>query len=124
MSKILIQLTAIIFLFYGLSCLFFPVEVLRFVVEGSVSSPSGVIDIRATYGGMSLGIAVILFILARKRSTIKLGLISVLAIMSGMAIGRSTGIYLDGSANRMMYVYLTIEVVVVLLSLALLKKQR
>ncbi len=124
MSKFLIQLTAIIFLFYGLLCLFFPVEVLRLVTEGSVSSSSGVIDIRATYGGMSLGLAIILFILASKQSTIRLGLISVLTIMSGMAIGRSIGIYLDGSPNTMMYIYLIIEIIAVLLALILLKKPR
>lgn len=125
MSKGLVLLTSIVFFVYGLLCLFFPVEVLRYVVAGSVSSFSGIIDVRATYGGMQLSVAVILYILASKETTIRIGLISVFILMSGMALGRSLGIFLDGSPNWAMYLYLTLEIIVASLSiLFLLRNQR
>ena len=124
MSKGLIFLTATIFLIYGLLCMFFPAEVLRFVIDGSVSSSSGLIDIRATYGGMSLGVSLILYLLANDESTIKIGLFGVLALMGGMAIGRSIGIFVDESPNWVMYVYLLLEMVVASLSIIFLKGMR
>jgi len=124
MSKGLVLLTSIVFFVYGLLCLFFPVEVLRYVVAGSVSSFSGIIDVRATYGGMQLSVAVILYILASKETTIRIGLISVLILMSGMALGRSLGIFLDGSPNWAMYLYLTLEIIVASLSILLLHRNQ
>ncbi len=124
MAKGLILLTSMIFFVYGLLCLFFPVEVLRYVVEGNVSSSSGIIEVRSNFGGLYISIAVILYILASKEATIRIGLISVLIIMLGMAAGRSLGIFIDGSPNWVMYLYLTAEIIVSSLSIVLLHKNQ
>jgi hypothetical protein len=121
MSKGLILLTSSIFLVYGFLFVVIPVEMLLYVTEGHVSSASSVIDIRATYGGMSIGVAIILYVLSRDRSNLWLGLFSVLILMTVMAVARTIGIIIDGSASTLMYVYLLLEIVAASLSLVLLK---
>lgn len=111
MGKLLVLLTASIFCIYGLIFVFFPVDGLLFVVDGSISTSSGVIDIRATYGGMSVGIGIILYLLATTHGTLRIGLLSVCLLMLGMAAGRIIGMVLDGSPNIYMYIYLALELI-------------
>jgi hypothetical protein len=122
-SKLLIVVTAFIFLVYGALFILFPIKLLDLVANGAVTSASGVIDMRATYGGMSFGVGSILLLLAKSAETIKLGLVSVFLLMVCMASGRVVGICVDQNANVMMYVYLTLEVVVAVLSALLLYAQ-
>jgi len=121
MGKLLVLLTAAIFCAYGFIFVLFPVEALLFVVGGSVSTSSGVIDIRATYGGMSVGIGIVLYLLATTYGTLRIGLISVCLLMLGMAAGRIIGMVLDGSPNMYMYIYLALELSVSSLAVLLLR---
>jgi hypothetical protein len=109
MGKLLVLLTAVIFFAYGLIFVFFPVQALLLVVGGSVSSSSGVIDVRATYGGMSVGVGIVLYLLATTHGALRIGLISVCLLMLGMAAGRIIGMVLDGNPNMYMYIYLVLE---------------
>ena len=86
-----------------------------------MSSSSGLIDIRATYGGMSLAVGIILYLLATGKDTLKIGLISVSVLMLAMAMGRIIGIGLDGTPNIYMYIYLALELAVGILALLLLR---
>ncbi len=119
-SKSLIVVTALIFLVYGALFVLFPIKLLDLVANGAVTSASGVIDMRATYGGMSFAVGSILFLLAKSEETIKVGLISVFLLMVCMATGRVVGIFVDQNANFMMYVYLVLEVIIAVLSAFLL----
>lgn len=112
MGKLVVLLTAAIFFIYGLLFIVFPAETFKYVTGGAVSSTSGVTDMRATYGGMSVGVGVILCILGMNQKTIKLGLVSVSVLMLGMAAGRLIGIVYDGNPNTYMYVYLALELIV------------
>lgn len=123
MGKLLVLLTAAIFCAYGLIFIFFPVEALLFVVEGSVSSSSGVIDIRATYGGMSVGVGIVLYLLATTEGALRIGLIAVCLLMLSMAAGRIIGIVLDGSPNIYMYIYLALELSVSSLAILLFRSK-
>ena len=120
-SKLLIVLTAAIFLIYGALFILFPIQILELVANGSITSASGVIDMRATYGGMSMAVGIILLLLAKSEDTIKVGLMSVFLLMACMAIGRVVGILVDQNPNIMMYVYLALEVLIAVLSAFLLK---
>ena len=122
-SKLLIVLTALIFLIYGVLFTLFPISLLDLVVNGAVTSASGVIDMRATYGGMSFAVGCILLVLAKSADTIKTGLMSVFLLMCCMATGRFIGICVDQNANAVMYVYLILEVIVAVLSVLLLNVQ-
>ena len=80
-----------------------------FLIQENLHTSSGNIDLRATYGGMSVGVGLILFALGLRDHTIKLGLISVIFLMIGMALGRTIGIVIDGSPNNLMLIYLGLE---------------
>jgi hypothetical protein len=65
---------------------------------------------RATYGGMSVAVGLLLFVLSSKRGSIENGLLGVIILMLCMARGRIYGIAVDGSLNILMYTYLAIEI--------------
>lgn len=121
MSKIFVLGTAAIFFVYGLLFFVIPVETFKFVVDGGVTSSSGITDMRASYGGMSVGIGVIMFLLAMNPQTIRMGLVSVFVVMFGMAFGRFLGILVDGDANSYMYIYLGLEVAASLVAFVLMR---
>lgn len=122
MDKILVILTAAIFFVYGLIFVLFPVEMLQIILQVSLNTSSGIIDIRATYGGMSIAIGVILYLLATNENTLRVGLISVSILMLSMAFGRLIGMVLDGSPNIFMYIYLALELVASSFAIFLLKR--
>ena len=124
MSKVFVLATALIFFVYGLLFFAMPLETFGFVVDGSVTSSSAVIDLRATYGGMSAAVGVILLLLASNVKTLRVAVVSVFLLMFGMAFGRSLGIYLDGGANAYMYGYLILELAACAIALLLLKVDR
>ena len=115
-----VRLTGLIFLGFGVACVIAPAQVLEAATGATMQHPVGLIDLRATYGGMSLGVAVILFVLASSRATLRAGLWGVMAVMLGMAGGRVVGIILSPESNWVMSIYLALEVVAALVSAALL----
>lgn len=121
LEQILIRLAAAFFILYGLLFTLFP-GFFSGLVTGSVpSSASGLIDMRATYGGLSIAVGALMMILASKAETLRLGLLSVVLVLLGMATARSIGIVLDGDANLLMYVYLAAEILPALVAILLLK---
>jgi len=101
--------------------MFFPHDLLQFVVQEKMNTSSGVIDIRATYGGMSVGVGMVLYLLARDDATLNIGLIAVFILVFGMACGRTIGMIVDGDPNNLMYLYLILELTVSALALLLLR---
>jgi hypothetical protein len=119
-ARILLLLGSGIFALYGLLFSIAPVELARLVTGDAPSSPSALIDMRATYGGMSIAVGMILMLLALKEETIRIGVVSLLLVMVCMAATRIVGIAVDGDANIAMYFYLGLEIVAaVLCSIAL-----
>lgn len=70
MSKGLILLTSAVFFFYGLAFAIAPNSMLSQATGGYATSTSMLVDMRATYGGMSVGVALVLFLLSQKRQHI------------------------------------------------------
>ena len=119
-ARILLLLGSGIFALYGLLFSIAPVELARLVTGDAPSSPSALIDMRATYGGMSIAVGMILMLLALKEETIRIGVVSLLLVVVCMAATRIVGIAVDGDANIAMYFYLGLEIVAaVLCSIAL-----
>lgn len=116
LATIIIRLSATVFAVYGLGFIVAP-EGLAVFVTGSAPAPGPALtDLRATYGGMSLAVGIILFLLASDTGNTRPGLLAVMLLMLGMAAGRSYGILVDGDANLMMYLYLGLEVAVAAIS--------
>ena len=104
--------------------MFFLLEALKEFVSDTLSSTSSIIDIRATYGGISIGAGSILYLLPRGESTLRTGLLAVLLVMACMASARLYGIMVDGQPNGYMHLYLILELVAVGLSIILLRLQK
>lgn len=102
--------------------MFFPEPFSLFVTDTIPMTESGLIDMRATYGGMSIGFAIFLDFVRRDTKMFSIGIRAILLIIGGMALGRSVGMILDGSPNRLMYIYLLLEIIVVIIGLRLLSK--
>lgn len=106
----IVRITAAVFALYGIGFVVVP-EFLSHVVTGAVpTSASGLIDMRATYGGMSIATGILLLILSSKHWRIESGLCGVIILMLCMASARIYGIVVDGPANMKMYIYLVIEI--------------
>lgn len=111
-NKLLIKLTAAVFAVYGIAFIVAPTQLAVLVTEASPTTAAALTDMRATYGGMSLAVGVLLFMLSAKPQTVRLGLSAVLLLMLGMAGGRMVGIAIDGSTTQMMWMYLALELIV------------
>mgnify|MGYP000847613113 CR=1 FL=1 len=119
MSKLLVYLTALFFLFYGAIFVVFPIEMANLITDSSPNSTSATIDFRATYGGAQFAIGLALILVLKIKQDITLALIIVAITLLSMAFGRLIGILVDGQPNTLMYVYLVAEFVFGLLALYL-----
>ena len=122
LSQWIIRLNAVFFVLYGLAFMFVPEATLYWVTGSVMNTASAIIDTRATYGGMSLAIGLLLFYFSIKPVYEKLGLIFVMLIMGNMALGRSLGILLEGEPNPIMWRFLIGEVITLLISAWLLRR--
>ncbi len=109
-GKLLSYVGSAFFVVYGISFSVIPHELAEFVTGATPGSPSAAIDLRATYGGMSVAVGVIIYLLANNTETVRIAVVSLLLLMLCMASTRVLGILLDGDPNSMMYVYLGLEV--------------
>jgi len=116
-KNLLVSLGAAFFVVYGVAFILAPTAMASFVTGAAPTHPTSMIDFRATYGGMTLGVGLILAICARTPAYSRLGLQSLAIAMGAMATGRVVGIVLDGEPNAMMFIYLALEFVVLALSL-------
>ncbi|MED5431144.1 MAG: DUF4345 family protein [Pseudomonadota bacterium] len=120
MQAILVRVVAVVFLAYGTVFLFWPETFLLRQLGEVPIMPSAMIDVRATYGGLSLGLAGLLFKLAAQPTTVRAGVWAVILALGGMAVGRCYGLIVDGSANGFMYLYLALEILAVAVSFVVL----
>lgn len=109
-SRALILLTALVFVAYGIGFALAPLFMSNLVTNGFPSTPAGITDMRSTYGGMSIGLGILLALAARSTASVRLGLLGVFAAMAGMGSTRALGLFTDRSGNAVMYAYLALEV--------------
>lgn len=117
MYRTFVLLVGVIFALYGIGFVAAPAALFEFVTGGLLAAGSVAIDVRATYGGMSIGAGALLIVLSRRDSTLQAGLTGVALLMLSMAAGRSVGMIVDGSANTVMVVYLALEIVAAAIAL-------
>ena len=117
-----VKLTALVFLLFGAACLIGPTEVIHSATGHAITHNVALIDIRATYGGMSLGVAAILYFLSTSTALLRAGLFSVLALMLSMAGGRAAGMIAASTTNGVMLFYLALEIMTATVAAVLLYK--
>lgn len=111
-SQALVLVNGILFIGFGLGFVIAPVYFSTLFTGAHFATPSAIIDVRATYGGMALGLGIWLVVCARQH--VRLGLLGSLAVLVSIVTGRLVGIVLDGGANVFMYVFLVAELLFLL----------
>jgi len=110
------------FLGFGLGFVFAPEALAALITGAAPATPNAVTDMRATYGGMALGLAIIFGLCARNESNVRLGVQGVLAVLLALAAARALGILLDGGPNIFIVALLVAEAAMAILSLAALRQ--
>ena len=116
-ARALLWLNSAVFVLYGVGFALFPESASQFVTGSAPESASGLIDMRATYGGLCLAVGVVFALLASNAETIRTGLVVLGIVIGGMAATRALGFLLDGNPNTLMVIYLATEVLVLLLTI-------
>ena len=119
MAKILVWAVGLFFIVYGALFALIPAEVAILVTDAAPATSSALIDMRATYGGMSIAVGVTILLLASRSELVGIALLVVGVILLGMAAGRVLGMIIDGAPNAVMYIYLVAEVLFGVAALAL-----
>ena len=111
-----IWFVGLFFIVYGVAFAFLPLEMTQLVTGDSPGTPSGVTDLRSTYGGMTIAVGIVILLLSRQAATMTLSLLGIIIVLGAMAITRILGMLLDGNPNELMYFYLVLEIVGVALA--------
>lgn len=112
----LVWINCILFVAFGLGFTFAPVFFASIVTDSEPASPSAIIDMRATYGGMALGLAFLFWLCTKNKQVVYIGVRGVLGVMVFLSLSRLLGIVVDGSANTFMYLLLGAEAVMAILA--------
>lgn len=117
-----LRVTAVLFVAFGICFIAAPASFANALTGSEPWTPSALIDMRATYGGMGLGIGLLFWYLARQRETVIVGLVGVMLVLGAIALSRVIGMIADGSPNVFMQAMLGAEILFVALSAAALKR--
>ncbi|MEM7220697.1 MAG: DUF4345 domain-containing protein [Pseudomonadota bacterium] len=108
MGSIIVLLSGVFFLVYGAAFGIAPNAMSELVTGARLADGAALIDFRATYGGLTLAVGLMILLLYRS-SQIRLALLMVISVLACMAFTRVLGMIVDGGANTTMYVYLALE---------------
>lgn len=94
---------------FGLWALIAPESLAR-MVHFSLDTPGAVTEIRAFYGGLELGLAILMLAAAVYPALVPGALLTLVAAAGGIALARIVGLVLDGSGSAFMFGALAWEV--------------
>ncbi len=109
LQAVVVYLAAGFFLIYGIAFRVVPTYMLALVTDGQIQGSSALVDFRATYGGMTIAVGLIIMFLYISSHT-RSALIVVIFVLLSMALTRTLGFIIDGATNALMYAYLVLEV--------------
>lgn len=110
LARVLTFISALVFGGIGFVCLFFPVQVAT-GLDMSLTTPTAIIDFRATYGGFLIGLGFFFVYCFFNKTFLRVGLIVQALSLGGFALGRMVGLALDGMP-KMILVYLLIAEII------------
>ncbi|MDI9629291.1 MAG: DUF4345 family protein [Acidobacteriota bacterium] len=115
-ARALLWTEAALFALFGVGFLVAPAALAEVITGAPPGAASAAIDLRATYGGLALGLALTWLLLDRAGHA-RLGLMSAGMVLSCVALGRIVGMIVESSPNAFMWLLLISEVVFAGLSL-------
>jgi uncharacterized protein YneF (UPF0154 family) len=115
-GRTLIWINCWLFVGFGLGFVIAPETLAALLTGAAPITPSAIKDMRATYGGVAMGLAFIFSLCARNEAYVWLGVQGVLAVMFALASARALGMFIDGAPNVFMFVLLFAEAVMAILA--------
>lgn len=106
-GKTLVFVNGVLFVGFGLGFMAAPSFFSGLFTGGVLSTTSAIIDIRATYGGLGLGLG--LWFLLCSKENVRLGLLGSVVVLASIILGRVAGLIVDGSPNIFMFAFLGAE---------------
>ncbi len=107
-DRILIVLSALVFVFFG--GWLFAVPTALEAIGIQLTTPEAFIDIRATYGGLELGLAAFLLIAQGRTEWHHAAMFLSALCVGGFGMGRFLGILIEGQGTTLMWFFLALEV--------------
>ena len=123
LTVVLIIVNILIFGLFGLAFALAP-QYSAEMMSVQPDAPNGWIDLRATYGGANVGVAVVLFLCLRNPARRADGLFLILVLTIGFMIGRILGLLGETGENYVHYVVFAIEILSILLTTWAWKSER
>ena len=122
LARMSLIIAAAAFFIYAAVFLFVPTYGTSFV-GAELPIPSAKIDVRATYGGSVLGVAIFFALCSMRAAWVRAGLVAQAVVLGGFIFGRVVGIIVDGEPNVAIYVLLVGEIAGCALALFALRQQ-
>lgn len=113
---------ALVFIFYGLGFIVFPISLFEHLTGFALINGPASIDVRATYGGLSVAMGFMIFWVYKQPNGLRYALGFIVVAMLMMAFGRLVGFVVDGNPNSMMQIYLLMELGSAMLAVFLARK--
>ncbi len=117
LGRVILIISGLIFLGFGLAFLLRPAESANWVGITGLKGAAGVTEIRTVYGGLQVGVGAFLLICALPRMMITPGLVGAVVVFGGMAGGRLLGILMDEPDQAMVFVFLGVEVAMMVMGI-------
>jgi len=75
----------------------------------ALPTSTALVEVRGAYGGMSIGVGLLLFMFARRPDWLRPSMIALAWITGGLVVGRTVGMIIDGPPNFFEYSQLATE---------------
>ena len=115
LGKVTLWFMGIAFVVAGAIFLVLPAFITT-IFEIVVPTTTALVEVRGVYGGMSVGVGVMLIVAALRQDWLRPGLFALAAMMGGLVVGRTAGLIIDGPTNLYEYSQLGTEAVALALS--------
>ncbi|MFA0087513.1 DUF4345 family protein [Vibrio sp. 10N.261.51.F12] len=123
-AKLMVWITVFVFVIYGALFVVSPGVMFERVTGSELLSRSALIDVRATYGGLSVAVGLVLARLALNADTLRTAVMASMWLAALMGLTRAMGFLVDQNPSDTMVFYLGAEVVFTLWGGLILRKLR
>jgi hypothetical protein len=108
-------------LFFGIAYLLAPSRMTDPTGFGPLG-PAATTDVRATYGGLQIGLGVFLLWAAAQQARVRIALVLQVLTIGAVAAARALGMLIDGAATGVLLGALCLEILLTVAAVALLRR--
>jgi hypothetical protein len=121
LARAVLVFAALVFFTFGMGFLLVPVQWAE-AVDIALPTALARTDLRATYGGLEIGVALFLALCAVRAEWVRPGLVALMLAAGGFGAGRLAGIVVERSAGPLMLGFALLEWTIVGVTLYLLRR--